>query len=100
MTPDKVSRTHVTFRRYWVGYFGKADDRGIRPLTLVSSAESKTEAEQNRRELMRWEHWASRSPEVVDLAVVVVQPECLMSEQSAHSAALNRYADENMRGAS
>jgi hypothetical protein len=86
MTPDKVSRHAVTIRRFWTGVFGLPNDyTKIRPIRLVQSFETRKDAEAACRQLRHdYPHWADQGLRVFDLAECILQPECLMSDSSAH----------------
>jgi hypothetical protein len=91
MTPEKVSRNAVTFRRFWTATFGAPHETTrIRPVRLVQSFESRKDAESACREICRnHPHWKAEGMCVVDLADMITEPECLASESRAYLARLD-----------
>lgn len=88
--PDKVGRTHVSFKRYAVAEFGAPapylgdveDVPPIRPITqIISCYESRKDAEWHVRELQGYEN--HKNLVVVDLAGVDFAALCLSAERIA-----------------
>ncbi len=100
--PDKVGRTHVSFKRYAVAEFGSPapylgdveDVPGIRPITqILSCYESRKDAEWHVAELRGYENWQNLV--VLDLAEVDFAALCLSAERIAQDEGVNVRYDKS-----